>query len=257
MPKVNVNGIETNYLFFGNSSKIKPIVIFIHGAGQSSKSWEFQYNFCKLYARFSFIVIDLPGHGESDGSGFTSIKEYSRFLNNFINKLELKEIVLVGHSMGGCISQLFITERNKHVIGSVLAGTGIEIRVTRATFEAAKNDFEKFSRLAAQNSFSKYAPKKLREKFHRSLSNSNQQTCINDLTACNEFDATEDLSKINSPTLIIAGEDDTLAPIKHSKHLYEQIPNSKLKTIRQSGHFMMQEKPDEFNYLLANFLNLL
>ncbi|MGI9535188.1 MAG: alpha/beta fold hydrolase [Thermodesulfobacteriota bacterium] len=257
MPKINVNGSQINYLYFGNGIKSKPVVIFIHGAAQSSGSWEYQYNLCRSYKRFNSIVPDLPGHGESDGTGFTSIQEYSDFLNDFINKLKLREIILVGHSMGGRISQVFILNHPENVIGTVLAGTGARIRVAKATLENAKNNFEKFCELAARNSFSQFATKELREKFLMRLSGSSQMTCINDLTACNEFDVMEDISKINVPTLIIAGEDDILAPVKHSNNLYKKIPDSRLERIKGAGHFMIQEKPDEFNQLLTSFLNFL
>ena len=146
MPKINVNGIETNYLYFGNEDNSKPSVIFIHGAAQSSESWDYQFDFCRSYTRFNSIIIDLPGHGESQGFGFRSIKEYSAFLYDFIQNLKLLKVVLVGHSMGGRISQVFILNYPEIVIGTVLAGTGARIRVTKATLEAAKNDLKKFSK---------------------------------------------------------------------------------------------------------------
>ena len=115
----------------------------------------------------------------------------------------------------------------------------------------------KFSELATGNSFSKFATKGLREKFQERLSGSNQKTCINDLIACNEFNVMEEMSRITVPTLIIAGEEDILAPVRHSRYLHRNIPDSKLEVIGRSGHFMMQEKPEEFNRLLVNFFNFL
>ncbi|MGI9553672.1 MAG: alpha/beta fold hydrolase [Thermodesulfobacteriota bacterium] len=256
MPRINVNGFETNYLYFGDN-RLKPVLIFIHGAAQSSRSWEFQYNLCMSYKRFNSVVPDLPGHGDSEGTGFTSIKEYSDWLNDFIDKLELSEVVLVGHSMGGRISQLFILNHPENVIGAVLAGTGAKIRVTKTTLDYAKNNFEKFCELATRNSFSQFATKDLREKFQSGLAGSSQDACVNDLIACNELDVMDDITKINVPTLIIAGEDDVLAPVKHSKYLYKNIPDSRLERIERAGHFMMQEKPDDFNQLLTSFLNFL
>jgi len=257
MPKISVNGIATSYKYFGDDNKAKPTVIFIHGAAQSSESWEFQFDFCRSFTRFNFVIPDLPGHGASDGTGFRSIQLYSDFLIKFIEQSEFTEVVLVGHSMGGRISQVLIIDNPEKIIGTVLAGTGARIRVTRATLDAAKNDFGKFSELASGNSFSKFATKDLREKFKMRLDSSSQETCVNDLIACNEFDVKDNLSEIKVPSLIIAGEEDILAPVKYSKYLYEKIPDSRLETIKHAGHFMMQEKPNEFNHLLSNFLNFL
>ena len=121
----------------------------------------------------------------------------------------------------------------------------------------AKNDFGKFNELATRNSFSDFATKELREEFQGRLSGSSQQTCTNDLIACNEFDVMGDVANIDVPSLIIAGKEDILAPLRHSNFLNKKIPDSRLEIIGQAGHFMMQEKPNEFNRLLVNFLDFL
>jgi len=254
MPEISVNGIVT---YFQQSTKNKskyPFIIFIHGAGQSSACWKFQYNLSDAINHYNFIFIDLPGHGKSEGVGFSTIKDYSDFLHTFINKMNIEEYVLVGHSMGGRITQVNLVDYTQNAIGSVLVGTGPRIRVTRHAMEIAKKNIKEFADMAVENSFSKSAPLDLKTEFKELLLKSNPETTAKDLAACNEFDTTDIVSKIKVPTFIIAGEEDKLAPIKNSLHLRNTIANSKLEIIKGAGHFMMLEKPVEFNRAITNFL---
>ena len=257
MPKIKVNGLEISYRRLGKEGSAKGTVIFLHGAAQSSVCWEYQFEFCRSYTRYETIIPDLPGHGDSEGKGYQSIEDYSDFLSEFISRLKLKEIILVGHSMGGRISQVYTLNNPSRVTGMVLVGTGARIRVTRATLQAAEKDFKTFCSTAARNSFSKFATNDLRKEFQTRLENSSQETCVNDLIACNEVDVKDEVGEIEVPTLIVAGREDILAPVKHSQFLYKKIPNSKLEVIEKAGHFMMMERPDEFNKLLGKFLDFL
>ena len=257
MPDININGIKTNFIFFGQQDCSTPNVIALHGAAQSLDCWEYQYEYFKSYSRFNFFLVDLPGHGESEGTGFKTIKEYSDFIYNFSNKLDLNNIILMGHSMGGRISQVFTIEWPDKILGCVLAGTGPKIRVTKAALDAAKNDFEYFCKMATKNSFSKNAPDELKEKFYERLIQSSQETCVNDLIACDEFDVVEDIGSIKTQTIIIAGREDTLTPIKHSKYLNKNINNSKMFIIPNTGHFMMMEQPQVFNRIINEYFNFI
>lgn len=257
MPLVNIDGTKTNYLSIGEFYDSKPTVVLVHGACQSVWCWKFQTSFFKNYKRFNTIAIDLPGHGDSEGGGFRSIKEYSDFLYSFIKYLDLKEIILIGHSMGGRISQIFAIDYPEKIIGCILAGTGAKLRVTQATFNLIEKGFKNFAGVASKNSFSDNVSEELKSEFYNNLISANKVSCLNDMVACNEFDVSDDVSRIDIPSLIVAGENDILAPVEYSKELNEKISGSTLKIIEDSGHFMMLEYPDKFNSILKDFLDIL
>ena len=257
MPFEIIDGIKTHFHLFGTLENDLPVVIFIHGAGQSSHCWKYQFRLSEKLDNYNFIFIDLPGHGKSDGAGFKTIKEYSDFLHSFRNKMDIGEYVLVGHSMGGRITQVSLVDYPQNVIGSVLVGTGPRIRVTRHAIELARKSFKDFADMAAENSFSKSSPLELKAEFKELLLKSNPETAANDLAACNEFDTTDILLKIKVPTYIITGEEEKLAPIKNSVRLKNLIDNSRMEIINGAGHFVMMEKPEEFNKSVINFLNIL
>jgi pimeloyl-ACP methyl ester carboxylesterase len=75
--------------------------------------------------------------------------------------------------------------------------------------------------------------------------------------ACDEFDIIDEVGAIKVPSLIISGAEDILTPAKYGQYLNEKIQGSKFNVISNAGHFMMQEKRDEFNQLLLEFLDSL
>lgn len=257
MPHIKVSGLTTFFRQTGEHDPSKQTVLFIHGACQSSLTWEYQFELFCSYKRFNSIFIDLPGHGGSEGNGFTSINDYCDFINEFRIAIAAGNIVIAGHSMGGRICQKFLIKYPEVSTGAILAGTGSRIKITRAVINAIKHDFDHFCNLAAENSFSPNVEHEIRERFRRRLSQSNRVSCLNDMLACNEFDVTDDIRRIHVPCLIIAGSGDILAPSRYSRDLYNKIRNSRLEIIEDSGHFMMIEEPMIFNSLLRKFLDFL
>jgi len=107
MPSAFVKGLKINYIAGEGLEKSRPSILMIHGAGQSSLTWEYQVDELKKQSKFNLIILDLPGHGKSEGSGLSSIREYSGFIKDFTDTLGLENLILVGHSMGGGIVQVF------------------------------------------------------------------------------------------------------------------------------------------------------
>lgn len=255
MPKVSVWGFNINYIPGDNFEKSCPTILMIHGAGQSRLTWEYQVDVLKNNRGINLIIPDLPGHGESEGSGCKSIREYSEFIKDFVGTLGLERLILVGHSMGGGIAQVFTLDYPQMVYACILVGTGARLRVAKETLETVKSDYETFCKVAPSRSFTPSSPEELRRKFLEGLLKTPQPTSHRDLVACDEFDIMNDVEGIKAPTLIISATEDILTPEKYGEYLNLKIRNSKLHVIKDAGHFMMQEKPDEFNRVLIEFLD--
>jgi len=80
------------------------------------------------------------------------------------------------------------------------------------------------------------------------------KSVVNLSRASRGHDLRDRVSGIEAPTLIIAGEEDILVPVKYSRILREKIKNSTLVTIKHCGHVPPIEKPDEFNQIVMRFL---
>jgi len=257
LPRIPIKGNHIHYLIGDDFNKSRPTVVMIHGAAQSTATWEYQIDALKDHEKFNLIIIDLPGHGRSVGISFRRIMDYSEFLKHFCDELNLKKLILVGHSMGGGIAQILTLNHPNRVCALVLVGTGSRLRVAKETLTAVKYDYETFCEVAPSRAFPEHSAEELKEKFKQGLLTTPQEVSYQDLVACDEFDVMNDVKEIGVPTLIISGDQDILAPVKYGKYLANQIEGAKLHIIKKAGHYMMQEKPEEFNRVLLNFLESL
>ena len=83
-----------------------------------------------------------------------------------------------------------------------------------------------------------------------SISDKSYRVAINSLI---DFDLKDKLSSISIPTLLIAGENDNQAPAKMMQRMSENIKNSQLVIIKDCGHLINIEKPDDFNDVIKEF----
>lgn len=257
MPHISVRGYAINYISGDDFRKSRPSVLMIHGAGQSAATWEYQVDTFKSHPKFNLFIPDLPGHGKSQGSGYKSVEEYSGFIKLFADALDLESIILIGHSMGGAAAQVFTLDFPQRVHACVLVGTGTRIRVAGETLLTVKNSYETFCEIAPTRAFAASSSEELKRKFREGLIRTSQEISYWDLTACNEFDIMDRVGLIKASTLIVSATDDILTPVKYGEDLNHKIPGSTFHVIEGAGHFMMQEKPDEFNRVLLGFLDLL
>ena len=65
------------------------------------------------------------------------------------------------------------------------------------------------------------------------------------------------VSEISVPTLILVGEQDIMTPVKYSKYLHDNIPNSTMHVIEKAGHSVMLEQPREFNDHVKDWMHSL
>jgi len=93
------SGLRLHYSELGSG----PVILFVHGVVESAAIWLRAAE--QLQQNFRCIMVDLPGHGASaDQRGSFSMSFYSETLLEFMDALQLNDVVLCGHSMGGQIS---------------------------------------------------------------------------------------------------------------------------------------------------------
>ena len=77
----------------------KDTIVFLHGSGLSHIVWSLTEQFFSS-KNFNVLSIDLPGHGNSEGPCLDSIEKITDWLEKVFEKLNLKNLILVGHSQG-------------------------------------------------------------------------------------------------------------------------------------------------------------
>ncbi|MEM1546476.1 MAG: alpha/beta hydrolase [Candidatus Methanomethylicia archaeon] len=225
-------------------------IVFIHGAGGNHKVWAYQVKYFK-----NSIAIDLPGH--DGGEGKRSIEEYVEYVRDFLDRNSLRNVVLVGHSMGGAIVQMFALKYSNYLKAIVLVCTGARLRVLPKIFKLIHEDYSKAVDFIVSMAVSSNASQTIRNRVKEELLKTSPEVIYGDFEACDKFDLMNQISSISVKTLIICGSDDLLTPVKYSKYLNEKISGSTLRVVEGSGHMVMIEKPEEFNNILYEFIHSL
>jgi len=234
--------------------KKRPPVILIHGAGGNHLSWPPQI---RRMADERVYALDLPGHGKSEGMGRQSIDEYVDDVIAFMKELKIRAAVMVGISMGSAIALTFALKFPKKILGLGLLGSGSKLRVASSILETAgnPNTFESAVEMVNESCFSTNTPQSLIQLSKQSMLEIRPPVLLGDFLACNEFDMTSQLEKIDAPTLIICGVEDKMTPLKYSELLRDGIANSHLHVVDNAGHMVMAEQPDVVADLLKQFID--
>lgn len=260
MPKVKANGIEMYYEIQGQGEPL----IMIMGIGGTTKSWGLQVQeFAKHYQVF---IFDNRGSGQTDKPEMKySIKLFTEDTVNLMAALGIQKANILGLSMGGWIAQQIAIHYPHLVKNLILVCTSdkvykmgekiMEVWRTLAQNNDMKTLVKDFLIWTFSTDYFENQQKEI-EQLEMLLSGTKQPlyAYLNQLDACLEHNASDSISKISAPTLVIGGEQDILCPPRFSKMLCERIPNAKLTILEGSGHGVIWEVPQKFNKAVLSFL---
>ena len=231
----------------------KSTLIFIHGAGGSHVLWEGQID--GLADRANTVAVDLPGHGQSKGEGMSTVEDYARAVADFIRTIEAPNPVPCGLSMGGAITQQLLLDHQDACCAGILVGTGARLRVMPVILKAIEEDFSSYvDSFLAYAASEKTDPATLRP-LAEATAACGPQVALGDFKACDAFDVMERLPSIEMPVLVVTAEEDKLTPPKYGLFLEEKIKNASRVHIRDAGHLVPAEKPEETNQAIRTFLD--
>jgi len=253
--KVLINDLKINYKIAGGG---EPLLI-LHGWAGSSGSW---IDVQRILAKegFKVIVPDLPGFGKSHTPSVPwGIAEYSEFILNFLQKMGLKKVNLLGHSFGGRIAIKFAShypERLKKLI--LCASAGIKHNLTFpqkivlnlaliGNFLFSKKLLRRFKDVA-RNIFYMF----LRKKDYTKVNGVMKET----FKRVVEEDIRPELTNIGAKTLLIWGEKDKSVPLEDAYLMKENISHSILEIIPGASHTSNLESPQKLSSVISNFLKL-
>ncbi|RLB01636.1 MAG: hypothetical protein DRG59_13870 [Deltaproteobacteria bacterium] len=242
--------IDWGYMGYVEDGEGDPVV-FVHGAGNRGEVWSKLFGILRNHCRI--IALDLPGHGESSCIQIKSVDDYTSEVLAFLDKMELENATLVGHSMGGAITIKAVPATDRITKG-VLVGTGQELKVNPKLLDGLKTDFLQWAHTMAKWSFLKGAPEEVIKNAAEMMIEAGKEVLYNDMYACSTYSGTEALKNFNKPALIVCGEKDVMTPPDLSRELEEKIPNSKLELIPGAGHMVHQEQPEALASAILSFL---
>lgn len=134
-----------------NSLTEKLPIIFIHGQGSSSATWDETISACKKENIENCYALELRGHGATDRGDLTdfTIQNLAKDIWNFCDRNHLDKIILVGHSMGSRVAVVAATQRSDRIAGLMIIDMEMEPRKPREL------PFEEFEKL---RNYSRFIP---------------------------------------------------------------------------------------------------
>jgi pimeloyl-ACP methyl ester carboxylesterase len=232
-------------LFYAQRGKGTPVLVGIHGAGGTHQHWGYQLG--SLAEHTQVVLLDLPGHGRADGPGCKTIADYGATLLAALDALEVEQVILAGHSMGGATALWTALEAPQRVTGLVLTSTGAKLRVAPAILDAFGQAYEAGVKMIVDGVYDESAAPDLKMAGELGFMQVPPDVFRDDLLACDAFDVRSRLHEIGCPVLVLCGNNDQMTPLKFSTSLYEGIAGSELVTFDQAGHMVMLEQPQAVN----------
>ena len=225
------DGTEIYYKDWGEG----PVVTFSHGWPLSSDAWDGQMLFL-VHNGFRVVAHDRRGHGRSSQASLgNDMDGYADDLAAVIEALDLKDAILVGHSTGGGEVARYIGRHGtKRVAKAVLIAAvppimlksaanpeGLPMEVFDSMRSSLTKDRSQFYKDLATQFYGANRPgakvsQGILDQFWLWSMQAGLKNAHESIKAFSETDFTEDLKKIDVPTLVMHGEDDQIVPVKDS-----------------------------------------
>jgi pimeloyl-ACP methyl ester carboxylesterase len=258
----NYLGDRWSYMEAGRADA--PAIVLLHGVGANSMHWRFQL--AGLSDAFRVVAWNAPGYVLSDAfkTEWPGCKDYADALADFLNRLKLDRVHLVGNSFGSRVGQCFAIHYPNRVIRLAMTGTGIgpkgmseeEKRKIVAAREAqvAKGGYgfgARVDALLAQN-----ASVETKALVANVLRATNPRGFMHGvkLGMADGYDPETVAAKVTAPVLMISGNEDRVNPIdRNAAVLAKAMPKAKHEVLEGVGHLPEVEAPEKVNALLRTF----
>lgn len=254
----------------------RPLVL-LHGVTLSAVTWHYQLQ--DLAARFRVIAVDHRGHGRSvAGEDGHTIERLGRDLAELLVAMDLRDAVLVGHSMGGMTVLQFALDHPdllaERVAGTVLVSS---LASTEGAFPAWHTvstvvaPASAFGLRAAAHLPGGYlpssdlsylitraglgrAPSPTHVELTRAMTAATPVAVLAELwVEIARFEVRERLRHVDMRCLVVVGTRDMVTPVSNAHEIVRHLPGAELVKVRGGGHMLMLERRRELNELIEKF----
>ncbi len=249
----------TNIIHYLTGGKSSHTILFVHGWSCNSGFWREQVPALADKARL--ILIDLPGHGRSDKPQVDYTPDFfARAVLTVLRDARADKATLVGHSMGTPVICRVYTQAPEKV-AALVAVDGLLLRP-----KLKPGEVEQFIGPYRTPSYREHAARFVNSMFPNPGAEALRDRVLSEILATPQhvmrsamegmFDASQpawDLSKVTVPVLVINAKNPMWTP-EYETYVRSLSPKTDYRTIENVGHFLMLEKPAEFNAALLEML---
>jgi pimeloyl-ACP methyl ester carboxylesterase len=249
-----LDGARIHYVNYGKGSEA---LVLVHGWTSNLDFWRDQFS--DLAKRNRVIAIDLPGHGLSDKPQVTySMDLFARAVNAVLEKEKVKRAVLVGHSMGTPVIRQFYRKYPEKTLALVIVDGSLRPFADKALVERVMAGFRgpNYKQVGEQMLNGMSGPNLSaadRERIKASMMATPQYVMVGAMEGMVD-DSIWGLDKINVPVLAVMAKSPFYGP--DTEQTYRTTaPNMDFQMWEGVGHFLMMEKPKQFNDAVIAFLD--
>lgn len=247
--KVENQGVNIDY---ADSKVGDTTLLFIHGWNIDKSYWANQTDF--FSKKYKVVALDLPGFGKSGKNRKSwTVEEYGKDITAILTKLDLKNVILIGHSMSGAIVVEAALKNPTRVIGVVgvdnYTNFGAEVspeleKDVSEAYKALRTNYKKIAlQYANQSLFSPSTDSTVRKRVIRDFMNADSVIAVEILEQNDKYPTDEKLKLLGKTIYLINSNyhlTDTLGFKKYN------VPYN-LLYVGPTGHYPMIENPNEFN----------
>lgn len=249
-----LDGARIHYQSYG---KGREALVLIHGWSCNRDYWRDQVpDFAK---RSRVITLDLPGHGQSDKPELAYTMDlFARAVDAVMRDAKVERAVLVGHSMGTPIARQFYRKYPAKTLAIVIVDGGLRPFGDKKMRDGFVETFRAPNyKEAGMKMFEAMAgpqlPAETQEFIKTSFLNTPQRVLVSAMEAMND-ESLYGPDKMNVPVLAILAKS-PFWPADTEQFLRNIAPNLDFHMWEGVGHFLMMERPKQFNEVVIGFLN--
>ena len=241
--KIQIEKININYEDYGN--KESPPLVYLHGWGQNIEMMKPIAEPFKNTNRI--IIIDLPGFGQSDKpNDIWSVYDYVEVINKLLNKIKVKNPIMIGHSFGGKLTLLYASKYKCEKI--ILLASPFKVLIPKLSIKT--KILKKLKKVPVLNKLENFAKKHIGSTDYKNADPLMRKIMTNHIN----LDITEDVKKIKCSSLIIWGENDLEVPMEHAYDLEKLIEDSGVVMLENSTHYAYLENLNQIIKIFRSFI---
>jgi 3-oxoadipate enol-lactonase len=268
MPFLKTSELNMHYETGGNG---KEVLLLLHG---NFASWRWWQPLLKNMPRdYRAYAPDLRGCGDTDQpeEGYT-IAQHAEDLDQLIGALRLKQLHLVGHSLGGCVALDYALNNPRRiktltlvapapaegssVINASGNGYGTSSSSTLLSAFRLSESLGTYRRVIEKALSRLMKPDRIGSEFEALVDDAvrmSRNAAVGHIETLNCWDVRDLIDQLTLPVLIIGGRNDQLISPELLQKAAEKFPNGRLIMWPGMGHTPQLERPERFNKILFKF----
>ena len=249
---IEIKGLKTEYTECGEGIP----VLLLHGWGSSFDVYK--GIIASLKDRCRLVAVNFPGCGQSETMKEPwCLEDYCDFCLEFMEKLNLKDPILIGHSHGGRVVLKLTAEKMVNPPKIVLLDSAGLIPKKNFKQKCRAKSFKAIKRvltLPVIKNYSEDLLQKARNHYGSADYNAAPEVLRKTLVSLVNTDIRDILPNISCPSLLIWGDKDTATPLEDAKTIESLIPDAGLCVLEGTGHYSFCEKPYQAQAILNSFI---